>query len=220
MAFLYPKAYPETGGFLQPLSIDKETKYFERMQAGDKSACEQLVKHNMRLVAHVAKRYQGPDQDELISIGSVGLLKAVNTFRVGVGTRFSTYAAKCIENEILMYLRANKHERNNVSLYQAVGMDKDGNEVALIDTLAATEDEVAAKIETEERNESLYRAIEAVLDDREKRIVTYRYGLYGADRLSQRQIALTEGISRSYISRIEKKALAKLQAYLEDNGMI
>ena len=217
MAFLYPRAYPETGGFLQPLSKDKETSYFERMQAGDTSAREQLVKHNMRLVAHVAKRYQGPDQDELISIGSVGLLKAVNTFRVGAGTQFSTYAAKCIENEILMYLRANKHERQNVSLYQAVGLDKDGNEVALIDTLAATEDEVASKIELEERNETLYRAIEETLDDREKRIVTYRYGLYGVDRLPQRQIALSEGISRSYISRIEKKALAKLHAYLSEN---
>ena len=216
MLFCYPKCSPDAGGFLQPLSKQTETDYFLRLRDGDDAAREALVRHNMRLVAHVAKRYQGVvDSDELISIGSVGLLKAVNTFKVGVGTQFSTYAAKCIENEILMYMRANKHEHQNISLYQAVGMDKDGNEVALIDTLSAQDDEVSGKVEREETMQALYRAVEEVLDEREKRIVTYRYGLYGKDRLPQREIALSEGISRSYISRIEKRALDKLKEVLE-----
>jgi RNA polymerase sporulation-specific sigma factor len=207
-------------GFALPLSKEKEKAYFEALERGDKDALETLVMHNMRLVVHVVKRYQGvADNDEIISIGSMGLLKAIHSFKVERGTQFSTYAAKCIENEILMYLRWSKHDRQNVSLYAPVGVDKEGNEVTFIDTLYQEGEDIGKAVECEETKRIVYRVIAATLTDREKRIIISRYGLFDRPVLSQRQIAEREGISRSYISRIEKKALGKMRAYCEANGL-
>lgn len=208
------------GGFALPLSKEKEKAYFEALEKGDKRALEVLVKHNMRLVVHVVKRYQGvADNDEIISIGSMGLLKAIHSYNVARGTQFSTYAAKCIENEILMYLRWSKHDRQNVSLYAPVGVDKEGNEVTFIDTLYHEGEDIGKAVEEEEIKSIVHRVLEATLTDREKRIIVSRYGLLGEPVLSQREIAEKENISRSYISRIEKKALTKMREYCEENGL-
>lgn len=214
-------AKDDGGGFALPLPKDKERAYFKQLAAGDKHALEVLVRHNMRLVVHVVKRYQGvADNDEIISIGSMGLLKAIHSYNVDRGTQFSTYAAKCIENEILMYLRWSKHDRQNVSLYAPVGVDKEGNEVSLIDTLCNEADEIGHNVEQQETVDIVYRVLEAALGERERRIIIARYGLYGETPRSQREIAESEGISRSYISRIEKKALNKMRAYCEANGLV
>jgi len=208
------------GGFAMPLSKEKEKAYFEALEKGDKRALEVLVKHNMRLVVHVVKRYQGvADNDEIISIGSMGLLKAIHSYNVHRGTQFSTYAAKCIENEILMYLRWSKHDRQNVSLYAPVGVDKEGNEVTFIDTLYHEGEDIGKSVEEAEIKSIVYRVLDATLTDREKRIIISRYGLSDEPVLSQREIAEKENISRSYISRIEKKALGKMRAYCEENGL-
>ena len=212
-------AFEHYSGFAKPLAKDKEHACFVRLIEGDERMAEVLVHHNMRLVAHVAKRYQGVvEEDEMLSVGSIGLLKAVRSFHPDRGTQFSTYAAKCIENEILMYIRANKHNRQNVSLYQPIGVDKEGNEVTLIDTLSFEGDEVGAHVEAEECAGLLSAAIGKVLSAREKRVILLRYGLFGKPRLPQRTIAEREGISRSYVSRIEKKALGKLRVYLVEVG--
>lgn len=207
-------------GFLKPL--DKETEYalFKKSQNGDKKATESLVAHNMRLVVHVAKRYsQSIDQEELISIGSGGLLKAVRTFNVDKGTQFSTYGAKCIDNEILMYLRANKKNLVNVSLFQPIGSDKDGNEISLSDTLCDENYDVGKQIEREDVKDEIEKIMKETLNDREYLIITLRYGLFGNERVPQREVAEMLDISRSYISRIEKKALQKMKAYVLKNNI-
>ena len=207
------------GGFALPLPKEEERACFERLAAGDESALSTLVQHNMRLVVHVVKRYQGAaDNEEIISIGSMGLLKALRSYNVERGTQFSTYAARCIENEILMYLRASKHDRQNVSLYAPVGVDKEGNEVTFIDTLSYDGEELGKEVEEKEMERIAYQVVEEALTPREKRIITSRYGLYGEPVLSQREIADREGISRSYISRIEKKAMNKMREYCLDHG--
>lgn len=208
------------GGFARPLTKEREKEYFERLAAGDRHALEVLVHHNMRLVVHVVKRYQGvADNDEIISIGSMGLLKAIHSYNVQRGTQFSTYAAKCIENEILMYLRWSKHDRQNVSLYAPVGVDKEGNEVTFIDTLPSDGEDVSASVERDEATRMVREVVDEALNARERRIILARYGLFGAESKSQREIAASEGISRSYISRIEKKALTKMREYCIDHGM-
>lgn len=207
------------GGFAKPLPKEKEKAYFEQLAKGDKHALDVLVKHNMRLVVHVVRRYQGvADNEEIISIGSMGLIKAIHSFRVERGTQFSTYAAKCIENEILMYIRWTKHDRQNVSLYAPVGVDKDGNEVTYIDTLYNEGEDIGKAAEEEEVKAIVCRVLGA-LTERERRIIVSRYGLFDQPVLSQRQIAERENISRSYISRIEKKALGKMRAYCEEHGL-
>lgn len=206
-------------GFLKPL--DKKTEYelFKKSQNGDKKATEELVAHNMRLVVHVAKRYcQSVDHEELISIGSAGLLKAVRTFNIDKGTQFSTYGAKCIDNEILMYLRANKKNLVNVSLFQPIGSDKDGNEICLSDTICDENYNVSKSIEEEDFRAEIKDIMDHTLTKREKMIITYRYGLFGTTRTPQREVAKMLNISRSYISRIEKKALQKMKAYIQKNG--
>ena len=205
-------------GFLKPL--DKETEYnlFKKSQSGDKAATEELVAHNMRLVVHVSKKYsQTIEQEELISIGSCGLLKAVRSFNVDKGTQFSTYAAKCIDNEILMFIRANKKNFVNVSLFQPIGRDKDGNEISLGDTLSDDQYKVGKTIESQELTEEIRQLMLATLSEREFLIIKLRYGLFGEERVPQREVANRLNISRSYISRIEKKALQKMKAYLLRN---
>lgn len=185
---------------------------FERMAQGDKAAKDKLIEHNLRLVAHIIKKYysNSTDQEDLISIGTIGLIKAVSTFDHKKGCRFATYGSRCVENEILMHFRSQKKSANDIHFDEPVDSDKDGNQLCLIDIIADGED-VADKIELSIRSEQLYRYIESSLDERERQIVTLRYGLFGQPQLPQREVAKRLGISRSYVSRIEKKALKLLK---------
>lgn len=198
--------------FPQPLSAKEERECFARMAAGDRAARAKLIEHNLRLVAHIIKKYYGnsAEQDDLISIGTIGLIKAVSTFNYEKGARFATYASRCIENEILMYFRNKKKYAQDVSFTEPIDSDKDGNTLSLIDIMA-DERSVAEDIEDKLRNEKLYKVIDGALSEREKEIVYLRYGLDGRRAYTQREVANHLGISRSYVSRIEKKALETLR---------
>lgn len=198
--------------FPMPLSHEKETEYVKLAAQGDEQATEVLIKHNLRLVAHIAKKYANyPDSDELISVGSIGLIKAIRSYSPDKGTQLATYAAKCIENEILMVLRANKKNKNNVSLNDTVGTDKEGNEILLIDLISPEGDTVINDVESRLLIEKIMELIKNLLDDREYEIVRMRYGLNDTPALTQKEVAEKFGISRSYISRIEKKAIQKIR---------
>ena len=204
--------------FPKPLSREKEAEYVLRAENGDKEATELLIRHNLRLVAHIAKKYSNyPDTDELISIGSIGLIKAIRTYKSGKGTALATYAAKCIENEILMTLRVNKKHKNNVSLNDPVGTDRDGNELTIIDMLSTDEEGVITDVENRMLIEKVSEIVKTSLDKREYEIIVMRYGLNDTPSLTQREVAEKFGISRSYISRIEKKALQKIKSAIEKN---
>ena len=204
--------------FPKPLSQEEERDCFLALREGEKSAREKLVSHNMRLVVHISKKYvDALDPSDMISIGSIGLLKAIETFKFDKGTQFATYAARCIENEILMAIRANKKHKACVSLTSAIGSDKEGNEITLVDTLEEPEGDVSIKVEKEACRAELREIVRRVLDEREYTIIKYRYGLDGCDVLPQREIAKLLGISRSYISRIETRVLEKLRKYLTEN---
>lgn len=198
--------------FPKPLSAEKEAEAFVRMAEGDVSARSELIEHNLRLVAHVVKKYYSPntDSEELISIGTIGLIKAVNSFNNSKSTRFATYAAKCIENEVLMFFRSAKKSARDVYLDEPVDTDKDGNSMSLMDIIAE-DDNMVDRIEVMIHSKQLYGFIEECLDEREKEIIRHRYGLYGLKPLTQREVADKLNISRSYVSRIEKKALEKLK---------
>lgn len=198
--------------FPKPLSAEKEAEAFVRMAEGDASARSELIEHNLRLVAHVVKKYYSPnvDSEELISIGTIGLIKAVNSFNNSKSIRFATYAAKCIENEVLMFFRSAKKSARDVYLDEPVDTDKDGNSMSLMDIIAE-DDNMVDRIEVMIRSKQLYGFIEECLDEREKEIIRHRYGLYGLKPLTQREVADKLNISRSYVSRIEKKALEKLK---------
>jgi len=202
-----------------PLTEKEEQFYLQQMEAGDAQARNILIERNLRLVAHIARKYTGPacSQDDLISIGTIGLIKAVTTYTRGRSSRLATYAAKCIENEILMSIRAGRRIRQEVSLNQPIGTDRDGNEISLNDILGTDPDEITDTINLKIQVGKLYQALNQVLSPREKKIIVWRYGLAGADPLPQREIAVRLGISRSYVSRIEKKALEKLKDYLKDS---
>lgn len=210
----------EGKGFQKPLEKEQEEEYFLRLKAGDQNALNTLASHNMRLVVHISKRFiQNADPDDLISIGSQGLIKAITTFDINKGNQFSTYAAKCIENEILMYLRANKKHQCNVSIFQPIGSDKEGNEITLAETLYDESYYVGKTCENESVNNELKAILEKVLTSRELYILCFRYGLFGVERITQREISEKLNISRSYISRIEKKALLKLKKYITENNI-
>lgn len=197
-----------------PLSKEKEKFYLDKAESGDKEAKDILIKHNLRLVAHVAKKYANyGDNDELISVGSIGLIKAVSTYNQGKGTGLATYASRCIENEILMMLRASKKHKNNVSLSEPIGVDKEGNELTVIDMIADDKD-VIDDVERDILMERLVEVTKECLDKREYDIIKHRYGLDGNGALTQREVANMFGISRSYISRIEKKALEKIREHV------
>ena len=200
------------GSFAKPLSPKEEQLYFEQMEMGDENAKNKLIEHNMRLVTHIIKKYysQNQDQDDLISIGSMGLIKAVMTYDYEKGNRFSTYASKCIENEILMYFRSLKKTAGDLHFDSPIDTDKDGNQLTLMDIIS-DEVSVVDKIELVIRSEQLYEYIENSLDEREAEILILRYGLYNRYPLTQREVAKKLGISRSYVSRIEKKAIEKLK---------
>lgn len=198
--------------FPQPLSPEDERKYVEACRNGDVNARNILIEHNLRLVAHVARKYNSSntDSDDLISIGTIGLIKAVSSYDPTKGIRLATYAARCIENEILMHLRASKKLQNEVSLNEPLGTDKEGNEIALIDILGSEDEEVEEKVDLTQRIKKLYTLIKSSLGGREQVIIKLRYGLNGKNGKTQREVAERLGISRSYVSRIEKKALTKL----------
>ena len=212
----FTSAITGKSSFPHPLSPEDEAKYLKLAQQGDDDAKEKLIKHNLRLVAHIVKKYSGAaETDDLISVGSIGLIKAINTYETGKGTQLATYTARCIENEILMLLRSNKKFKNNVSLSEAVGVDKDGNELTLMDLLAEKEDGVFHQVESNLLSEKFLEALEAALTEREYKIICLRYGLKGCRPLAQREVAALMKISRSYISRIEKHAIEKVRVELK-----
>ena len=198
--------------FPKPLTRDEETELVAKMLAGDKSAREKLITHNLRLVAHIAKKYSGSaETDDLISVGSIGLIKAVDTYKSDKGTALATFAARCIENEILMMLRAGKKHKNDISLSDPVGVDKDGNELTLIDLLTEKEDAVFGEVYRSIERAKLMKFMKENLTDREYTVLCLRYGLKDERSYAQREVAKFLKISRSYISRIEKKAVEKLK---------
>ena len=197
--------------FPDPLTKEEEKKYIELAKNGNKDARNKLIEHNLRLVAHIVKKYNGAEEaDDLISVGSLGLIKAIKTFKLSHGTQFSTYAAKCIENEILMLLRVNKKHKNTISIEEALGTDSEDNELALIDIMFDSDD-VESKVNNSVISEKLNQKLKSVLTKREYVIICLRYGLNGLPALTQREVANKLKISRSYISRLEKKALYSMR---------
>ena len=198
--------------FPPPLSKEEEAEAFARMRGGDKKARELIIERNLRLVSHIIRKYYSAYQnaDELLSVGSFGLIKAVDSFKSEYGTRFATYGAKCVQNEILMYFRSQKKQQNEVSINDTIDMDKDGNPLTYLDVIS-TEENIADKIDLKIHTTKLLRLVSEVLDSREKEIITLRYGLEGYKPLTQREVAVYLKISRSYVSRIEKHALEKLR---------
>jgi RNA polymerase sporulation-specific sigma factor len=204
-------SYVRNNAFPQPLSPEEESHYLSEMKNGCKKARNTLIEHNLRLVAHIVKKFENTsvDNEDLISIGTVGLIKAVESYSQGKGTKLATYAARCIENEILMYLRALKKTQKDVSLHDPIGSDKEGNEITLLEVLQADVEDMVTKIQLDIEKQKVLKFID-VLDDREKEVVVGRFGLGGLKEKTQREIAKDLGISRSYVSRIEKRALMKL----------
>lgn len=203
--------------FPEPLSPEEEEKYLKRMKEGDEEARNILIEHNLRLVAHIVKKYDTAhtDNEDLISIGTIGLIKGINTYDGGKNTKLATYAARCIENEILMHLRSTKKLNNEMLLQESIGSDREGNEITLLDILEAQDDSVLSKVEKTLNEEKLYSKLEH-LSEREKKVIQYRYGLLDGKQLTQREVASIMGISRSYVSRIEKKAIEELAKYFNE----
>ena len=199
--------------FLVPLSPEEETDCLSRLQKGEEEAKNELVLHNMRLVADVAKKYSGAgeEQEDLISIGTIGLIKAVDSFRPDYGNKFATYAIRCVDNELLMYLRYKRKQRGEVSLFEPIGTDKEGNQIQLVDILEYHDKNVADEVAKEEQIKLVRARMSEVLTGREAFIIRKRYAMDGEQEMTQREIAKELGISRSYVSRIEKRALEKLK---------
>jgi len=197
--------------FPEPLPRDEEEKCIENMLKGDKESRNKLIEHNLRLVAHIVKKYESRDYDtdDLISIGTIGLVKGIDSYKPSRNTRITTYTARCIENEILMHYRSNKKHTNNISLNDSIGTDKDGNDISLIEVLKSDNIDIIEELNQKHNVELLYKYIE-ILSPREKEIVIKRYGLYNNKQLTQKKIAKELGISRSYVSRIEKRAITKI----------
>jgi RNA polymerase sporulation-specific sigma factor len=208
---LFLVSYIKNNAFPQPLSAKEEEKYLQLMAKGDEQARNILIEHNLRLVAHIVKKFEntGEDVEDLISIGTIGLIKAIESYSSGKGTKLATYAARCIENEILMHLRSLKKTRKDVSLHEPIGQDKEGNEISLIDILKSEGNDIIDEIQLNMELEQVKKYID-VLDEREKEVIISRFGLDMQRDKTQREIAKELGISRSYVSRIEKRALMKM----------
>lgn len=215
-AFVLVGLVSSKSAFPPPLSPERERELLEQLQNGNPQAEDTLIEHNLRLVAHIAKKYttRRREQEDLISIGTIGLIKAIRTFSNERGKSIAAYAARCIENEILMSIRSEKKKQNDISLSEPIGTDRDGNEITLADVLSIDDDQVSGKVELRESSRKLRDAINTVLTERERTIVVMRYGLCGAAPMPQREIGKLLSISRSYVSRIEKKALNKLNECL------
>ena len=201
--------------FPQPLTAAKEKYYMQKYTEGDLEAKHILIERNLRLVAHIVKKYQPPpeEMEDLLSIGTIGLMKAVVTFDPDKSARLASYAARCIENEVLMYLRGKKKSSKEVSLYEPIGTDREGNEIQLFDVIEMNEEDVYRRLERKEDVIRLYQQVESVLSQRERMVLKLRYGLYNEEEYTQREIAAMLGISRSYVSRIEKSAIEKLRNF-------
>lgn len=205
--------------FLEPLTPEEEEKYIKMKLAGDLEGRNKLIEHNLRLVAHIVKKYDSKqnETDDLISIGTIGLIKGVDTFLPDKGVKITTYCARCIENEILMYFRKNNKYSRDISINETVGYDKDGNEIAIMDILKAEDTDYCSDIELKDNIKLLYKYMN-VLTPREREIIINRYGLNNNLEETQRNISKKLGISRSYVSRIEKRALTKLlREYIKNN---
>ena len=204
---------PLSGSFPRPLTAEQEQQALLAMRAGDLSARNKLIEHNLRLVAHIVKKYYASreDQDDLVSIGTIGLIKAVSTFQPGKNARLATYACRCIENELLMYFRSTKKSSQDISLSEPIDNDSDGNAISLLDVISS-EDHRLEAVELSDQQQQLYGYLETELDDREREVLLLRYGLLDGNPMPQREVADHCGISRSNVSRIEKKALQKLAA--------
>jgi len=205
-----------SGSFPRPLTAKEEREYLERFANGDISARNILIEHNLRLVAHVIKKYytSTQEQDDLISIGTIGLIKGINTFKPAKGTRLATYAARCIENEILMHFRAVRRLATEVSLSDSIDTDKEGNSLALMDVISS-DDNLLDKVDNLDSEEKIRRLVYSCLDERERKIIALRYGMNDLKPMTQREVADKCNISRSYVSRIEKRALEKLRCEFE-----
>lgn len=201
--------------FPQPLTAAEEKYYMQKYTEGDLEAKHILIERNLRLVAHIVKKYQPPpeEMEDLLSIGTIGLMKAVVTFDPDKSARLASYAARCIENEVLMYLRGKKKSSKEVSLYEPIGTDREGNEIQLFDVIEMNEEDVYRRLERKEDVIRLYQQVESVLSQRERMVLKLRYGLYNEEEYTQREIAAMLGISRSYVSRIEKSAIEKLRNF-------
>ncbi|SFP90791.1 RNA polymerase sporulation-specific sigma factor [Lachnospiraceae bacterium XBB1006] len=201
--------------FSKPLEKAEEQEYIKRMKKGDLEARNVLIERNLRLVAHIAKKYQSPEEplEELISIGTFGLIKAIMTYREEKGSKLATYSARCIENELFMYFRSKKKRARDVSLYEQVGTDKEGNQLQFMDIIESEEPELASVVERNALIQQLEKIMPVILTKREQYVIAKRYGLYASEPMTQQQVADTMQISRSYVSRMEKHALIKLRNY-------
>ncbi len=216
--YLFTAAY-SNNSFPDPLTKEEEELYVEKSRFGDKEARSKLIEHNLRLVAHIAKKYDSKniDTDDLISIGTIGLIKGVDSYSKSKNTRLTTYAARCIENEILMFFRNNKKRNKDISINESVGFDKEGNEITILDILKTPTPDFVCDIYKNDNIDEMKKYL-SVLNDREKEIIMYRYGLNNYDEITQKEIANKLNISRSYVSRIEKRALTKiLREFLKNN---
>lgn len=201
--------------FPNSLTPSEEKEYIQKYTEGDLQAKHILIERNLRLVAHVIKKYQSVDEDpeDLISIGTIGLIKAIVTFDPQKGNRLAAYASKCVENEILMHLRTRKKSSKDISLYEPIGTDREGNEIKLYDIIETDEEDIPERVHLKENIHKLYEKVENELSQREKLVLKMRYGLYGGEEYTQREVARQLGISRSYVSRIEKSAVEKLRSF-------
>ncbi len=207
----YTFSYNSSNSFPQPLSPEEEEKYIQLLKNGDAEARNILIERNLRLVAHIVKKYSAAkDSEDLISIGAIGLIKGISSFNPDKNTRLATYAARCIENEILMHLRATKKYINDVYLQDPISSDKEGNEITILDVISQTGETVSDAVDLGFDIKSLYENMKTCLKPQEKLVIELRYGLYGKEEVTQREIAKLLGISRSYVSRIEKRAIKKL----------
>ena len=208
--------------FPKPLSHGEEKLYLKRCKEGDQTARNMLIEHNMRLVAHVVKKYQCQEYDteDLLSAGTIGLIKAVNTFDADKGSRLATYAARCVENEILMLLRAGKKRAKEVSLIEPIGTDKDGETVSLVDVIEMENPRTIDQLILDQDIKELYEAFDTCLTESEKQVISMRYGLFKGKEHTQREVAAVLGISRSYVSRIEKKAIGKMRDVFEKDQVL